>query len=735
MSSEPALHKSWAAVTGPERPLPEPGLTLYVAPGASSGDGSVERPFGSIVEARDRVRAIKAGAGLPAGGARIVLRGGDYFIGSTVRFDERDSGRPGEPVVYAAYAGEKPILHGAALIDGASFGPAPQETRQRLAPRAAEHVRCADLSGLAISADDMELHGFGSAYRGDDSLNRTPTGGTSWNQLYVDGELQQLARYPNVDDGYVRTGAILESEGLVEPGPVEGGVFEYTDARPERWASTDNVWIHGNWFFDWADAAVRLEALDTAKKTITFSQPIAYGLKPGMRYCYLNVLEELDAPGEWYLDRDRKLLYYYPKDDLTNADIRFPLVREHLIETAGASYLTFASLSIGYCRSTPVKICGGRDVALEGCTIRNCGGKAVIVGSYPDLSTEAKAGGGINHRVESCDISWCGFGGIHVGTGDRRTLEPCGVEIVNNDIHHFSCTCKMYTGGISLDSVGAHVANNRLHDVQHTAVFLKGNDNVIEYNEIYNCVQESDDAGAFYCGRDFTLQGNVVRYNFFHHLKSDAETGVSVFGTYTDDCSAGVAIYGNIYYKVQDAHLSHGAQDILFENNLIVESWGRSKHSVRFVLYGYPRTFDREKGQHYRYLREVPHDGPVWRARYSRMRTYTAWAPEEQRIPHYCSVRNNVLIGHVPMHFNFSMEEHGNQYTGNLSSDEMLGIPDAERLDFAIPKDAPIYEQAPGFRPIPFERIGLYRDRFRTYGNENPRDTAHPHDDMSGSVQ
>ena len=607
------------------------------------------------------------------------------------------------------------MVHGALTLDGGTFSPVADESvRLRLGPEAAERVLCVDIASLGIRPEDTELHGFGTAYRGEDNLNRTDTGGTSCLQLYVNGGQQTLARYPNREAGYVRTGAIVEGEGLREPDATYHGVFEYTDPRPESWATLDDVWMHGNWFWDWADAAVAIEKLDCERKTITIRQPISYGLKSNMRYCYYNVLEELDAPGEWYIDRQNGMLYYYPVVDLTDADIRIPLNAAHLIESDGASHLSFVELSIGYSRSTPIKISGGCGVVLKGCTIQNAGGKAVIIGSYPDVSTETKATGGSHHRVESCDIYNCGFGGILVTCGDRRTLEPSGVEILNNDIHHFSNTCKMYTFGISLQSVGVRAANNRIHDVPHTALYLKGNDNLIEYNEIYNCVQESDDAGAFYCGRDFTLQGNVLRHNFFHHLKSDAETGVSVFGTYTDDCSAGVSIYGNVYYKVQDAHLSHGGQEILFENNLIIESWGNSKHSVRFVMYGYPRTFDREKGQHYLYLKEVPHSSPVWRSRYPRMKVYTSWAPEEQRIPHFCSVSNNVLIKHVPMHFNFSMDENGNELKGNLYSQEMLGIPDAEALDFAIPEDAPIYEQAKGFEPIPFGKIGLYRDRYRT---------------------
>ena len=716
MNMQKTEHKSWALVEAPDRPVPAPGLTLYIAPGAAGGDGSEENPFGSIEEARDRIRALTADSGLPSGGACVYLRGGDYRIEDTLSFDERDSGKNGEPVVYAAYPGETPLIHGSAVVDGAAFTPVTEpEIRARLCEDVRDNILSIDVSDLRISSEDAEFHGFGNAYRGDDSAAKTPTGGTSWLQLYVNDRPQTLARYPNIEDGYVHTGEIVEGEGLREPGATYHGKFKYSDSRPESWSTLEDVWMHGNWFWDWADAAVAIESVDTAEKVIEIRQPINYGLKKNMRYYYVNVLEELDSPGEWYYDRQAKRLYYYPETgiDLESADIRIPLNANHLIETNGASYMSFVDLTVGFCRSTPIKIYGGRDVFIEGCTIKNVGGKAVLIGSYPDLSTEAKAKGGRNHRVESCDIYNCGFGAIMVTCGDRRTLEPCGVEIINNDIHHFSNTCKMYTFGIALHSVGARAANNRLHDVPHTAVYLKGNDNIIEYNELYNCVQESDDAGAFYCGRDFTLQGNVLRYNFFHHLKSDAETGISVFGTYTDDCTSGVAIYGNIYYKVQDAHLSHGAQDVLFENNLIVESWGNSKHSVRFVMYGYPRSFDREKGQHYLYLAEVPHDAPVWRSRYPRLRNFVSWGPQEQRIPHYCSVRNNVLIKHAPMHFNFSMMEGGNELNGNLSTDEMLGITDSEAMDFTIPPEAPIYEKVPGFKPIPFERIGLYRDRYR----------------------
>ena len=34
-------------------------------------------------------------------------------------------------------------------------------------------------------------------------------------------------------------------------------------------------------------------------------------------------------------------------------------------------------------------------------------------------------------------------------------------------------------------------------------------------------------------------------------------------------------------------------------------------------------------------------------------------------------------------------------------------------MDFRLRDDSVVYEKVPGFKPIPFERIGLYRDAFR----------------------
>ena len=56
-------------------------------------------------------------------------------------------------------------------------------------------------------------------------------------------------------------------------------------------------------------------------KTITTEYCSKYGFKEGGYYYFFNVLEELDAPGEYYIDRDNGILYFYPPDENENSKI------------------------------------------------------------------------------------------------------------------------------------------------------------------------------------------------------------------------------------------------------------------------------------------------------------------------------------------------------------------------------------------------------------------------------
>ena len=80
--------------------------------------------------------------------------------------------------------------------------------------------------------------------------------------------------------------------------------FFYSGDRPRRWQDTSDLWVHGYWSWDWANSYERVAALDLDQRLIKTAPPYGqYGFRIGQRFYFLNVLEELDQPGEWFLDR------------------------------------------------------------------------------------------------------------------------------------------------------------------------------------------------------------------------------------------------------------------------------------------------------------------------------------------------------------------------------------------------------------------------------------------------
>jgi hypothetical protein len=113
-----------------------------------------------------------------------------------------------------------------------------------------------------------------------------------------------------------------------------------------------------------------------------------------------------------------------------------------------------------------------------------------------------------------------GRGGIVLAGGDRKDLTPAGHRAINNHIWRFSQHQLTYANALMLEGVGNRAAHNLIHDAPHQAIGVSGNDHVLEYNVVHHICMETDDCGAFYKGRNPSCRGNVVCYNFWHHIGS-----------------------------------------------------------------------------------------------------------------------------------------------------------------------------------------------------------------------
>ena len=95
--------------------------------------------------------------------------------------------------------------------------------------------------------------------------------------------------------------------------------------------------------YNWWNNIVRIKSIDRDARTITLAGDCSYAIRPGDRYYVRNVLEELDAPGEWYLDKATDTLYFWPPDNDPDPVVYAPRLRNILQLEKDVSYSRYAA--------------------------------------------------------------------------------------------------------------------------------------------------------------------------------------------------------------------------------------------------------------------------------------------------------------------------------------------------------------------------------------------------------
>ena len=654
-------------------------LTLYLAvngsdawsgrlaaPTADQKDG----PFATLERARDEIRRLKQGAGLPADGVAVALRGGSYFRGEALGLGEADSGTATAPIVYTAYGDEEVRLSAGKAIRG--FVPvADPAILERLPAEARGKVLQTSLSAQGIT--DFGVIGL-----------QTRQASLAALELYFDGKPMTLARWPNT--GFAKVAGAPKGE--------KGDQFAYADERPARWLAETDARGNGYWDFDWASSHVAFAAIDTAKRTITTKPPHAnYGYRKGGRFYAYNLLCEIDQPGEWYLDRGTGLLYFWPPADPAKALIEVSL-GPGFLTLDKLSFVTFRKLILQGCRGEAVTIRGGAHVQLIGCTLRNLGTRAITIT------------GGTDHRIAGCDLYDINEGAISCSAGERKTLTPANHVIENCLFTRIGRWQRTYTPAVSLTTVGCRVANNLMYDIAHSVLLFSGNDNLIEYNEVHSMGYEGGEMGAFYCGRNWTLSGNILRYNYLHDIYNPCPQRNRAF--MLDDGAAGITMIGNLIVRVAEGISLSGINNAI-DNNLFVDCypaigcWGGAA--------AFP-PFDPKAGHNptmWPPLQELALDQPPWSVRFPEMLPLREAIRTGGPVPPECRARitRNIVWQGDPAWAGFHMTQDKAAWViaDNLVGEDPLFV-DAAKGDYRLRPESPALKL--GFKPIPVEKIGLY---------------------------
>jgi len=641
---------------------------FHIAPkGNDSNDGTEGNPFLTLTRARDAVRALKQSRDgrLPSGGVAIVVHGGAYAVSETFTLNAEDSGEPDAPVVYRAKEGETPVLSGGVRI--AHWTPLEDpQVRERLAASVRDRVLAADLGALGVTD-------YGDAT----DLRRRP-------ELFVDGMPQTLARWPN--EGFVKTGEILGEDTFKVWNSIAGcrdGRFRYIEDRPSTWVGEPDVRLFGYWFWDWYEEFQKVERIDPAELSYTLARPYSqYGYRSGQRYYALNVLSELDQPGEWYLDRQRGRAFWLPPEnvDAAKADVVLSVLDRPFIALDNANHVLLLGLTVQEGRADGVQIRGGTNCLVAGCTIRRLGGDGVVIE------------GGQRHGLFGCRIETLGCGGARVAGGDRLTLTAGGHFVENCTVSDISRLKRTYTPAVHLDGCGQRVAHNLFERMPSSAMRIEGNDHLVELNVIRDVVQESDDQGGIDMFGNPLYRGTVIRWNRWSDIRGGTHNGAA--GVRLDDMISGTVVQGNVFERCGAVAFGgvqiHGGKDNWVDGNVFIGCFA----GISFSRWGEKRWLDA-------IAQFVPQAAdPAHVARY----------PELARIkttPDVNVVTRNLFArcGQV-----FLRDGNTQQTVLNAGSDQPLDI---EALSIVGANARAPALRAVLFEPIPLSRMGPYEHPWR----------------------
>lgn len=641
--------------------------TLHVsAKGDDRNAGTQAQPFATLSRARDEIRKQSN-----HGAVTVVVHAGTYRQTETFQLDARDS-----DTQWQAAPGEEVRIDGGISVDAKALSPVKDEAiLKRLPESARAHVLVADLVSLGVPS----VANWPTQFRGSP---KTP-------ELFFNDQRMQIARWPN--EGWATINKVIDAGADPRDGDTSGRlpVFTIADPRPRAWNADEGVWLFGEFTYNWYDEVTRVKSIDRESGAITLALPALYSVKSG-RFYALNLLEELDSAGEFYIDATNRKLYFWPPAPIEGARIALSTLSTPLLSISKAKHVTISGMTFENDLTDCITVSDCTAVRIDRCIVRN--GRELAI----DLN------GGSDDVINGCEIYDTGAGGIHLEGGDRKTLTPAHHLASNNKIHDFSQLQRTAAYAITVAGVGNKAAHNLIYNGPHQAISIAGNDNFIEYNILHDIVTDASDAGAVYKGRDPSCRGNVIRYNFFRDI---GRPGNMTCAVYFDDGDGGDSVIGNIFLRCwgdqgMGAIFSHGGFDILAQNNIIIDS----KRAFGSTPWAFERWKDAlSGGQDCNYptklLKNVDITSDVYTKHYPELIGFMNPQPTTPRNNHAI---NNVLV------------RCGEVSNGNWKCDPKTtwstkddpGFVDAAHDDFRLRSDAELLKHLPEFKPIPFEEIG-----------------------------
>jgi hypothetical protein len=522
----------------------------------------------------------------------ITFKEGDYTLNNSLRFKQKNTLKTAPIIIN----GDKNVVFsGGITLNNLNFKPIsdPILMDRIIDKGAVNKILVYDLiQGTIKDLGKLNCIGFGRI------AGLAPT------QLFFDGQRMTLARYPNDIDRSLlkrRTSVIpinkiinaglqpvdLPLEEKEKKGQDQKGEFEYKDTHVTKWLGANDIWLDGIFSRDWAWSLNKVYKIDTAKHTISLTFNEKYDLTNKNAFFFAsNLLEEIDQPGEYYIDRENAKLYFYPPIDFNKktSTVQLSQNTKDLVEIDGCSNVKFKNISFELGRYRAVNIIRSNNITFENCSFKNFGIAAITIK-------------GENNTIRNCNIHAIGGTAISLDGGNVDSLISANNQVINCKIYDWAYYNRVYTPAIALAGVGNKVLNSELYDAPHGAITISGNNHLIKNNEIHDVLQEFIDFGAIYAflGKSQLMRGHVISGNYFHDLGQISE---KVHAIYADEGTAGWTIEDNVFYKIGNtgsrvaAVLGNTSSYLNVKNNLFLDCAETLELSFHFSTWGKKRYQD-----------------------------------------------------------------------------------------------------------------------------------------------
>ena len=469
------------------------GADIYVSPTGDDGAaGTSTAPLQTIAAARDKADGVKAG-----GPVTVHLMAGTYYLKSPVVFGSTNSGTASSPITYRG--------EGKAVISGGIKVTTPWTSTT--------------LNGVAVQTTKIaaNLH---------------------VDQLFLNGRLQILARYPNYNyNTKILNGTASDAQTKASAGanPAEGPGY-VRGIHTSSWGGND-------YYF-------------TGKTTTQWVGDNNRGSGMNSSVMAENVIELLDSPGEWFYRKSTGDLWFYPPvgTNMSTATVELASLTQ-LVRFTGTSgttansvkYITFDNVVFthayrslfdstgqfyekvtgsdwGICRKGAVFLQNAENITIQNCLFDHVGGNAVFMSGYnrhnvvdnndfEGTGANCVALFGLRSSIR-CPNSWSADGQSLTGTCANKDRTPGPLTddypaycVVSNNLMDTLGTFEKQVAGVASSATQYDtIRHNTMAHMPRAGInYCDGawGGNVVEYNWVYDVVRETADHGPFNAwGRD-----------------------------------------------------------------------------------------------------------------------------------------------------------------------------------------------------------------------------------------